>query len=41
MSLWVDKYKPKKISDIVGNKIQIKKAKLWLNNIKNKVNGTK
>ena len=41
MSLWVDKYKPKKISDIIGNKIQIKQAKLWLNNFRNKVKGTK
>lgn len=41
MSLWVDKYKPKKISDIVGNKVQIKKAKLWLSNYRNKVKGTK
>ena len=41
MSLWVDKYKPKKISDIVGNKLQIKQAKLWLNNFRNKVKGTK
>ena len=26
-SLWVDKYKPKKIADIVGNKDKIKKNK--------------
>ena len=41
MSLWVDKYKPQKISDIVGNKLQIKKARLWLSNYMNKVKGTK
>ena len=41
MSLWVDKYKPQKISDIVGNKVQIKKARLWLSNYMNKVKGTK
>lgn len=41
MSLWTDKYKPKKISEIVGNKILIKKAKLWLSNFQNKVAGTK
>ena len=41
MSLWTDKYKPKKLSDLIGNKIQIKKTKLWLSNFNNKVEGTK
>ena len=38
---WIDKYKPKKLSDLIGNKIQIKKTKLWLSNFYNKVEGTK
>lgn len=41
MSLWTDKYKPTKISDLIGNKTQIRKVKLWLSNFNNKVEGTK
>lgn len=41
MSLWTNKYKPEKLSDLIGNKIQIKKTKIWLSNFNNKVEGTK
>lgn len=41
MSLWVDKYKPKKVSDLIGNKIMIKRARLWLSDYYNKIEGTK
>jgi replication factor C subunit 1 len=39
MELWINKYKPKNINDIIGNQTQINNFKLWLNNIqKNKEN---
>jgi len=41
MSLLVDKYKPKKINDIKGNKLQIKRVKKWLSDFENKKEGTK
>ena len=41
MSLLVDKYKPKKITDIKGNKLQIKRVKKWLSDFENKKEGTK
>jgi replication factor C subunit 1 len=41
MSLWTDNYKPKKFSEIVGNKNVIKRARLWLSNFQNKEEGTK
>ena len=31
--LWINKYRPTQISQIVGNKIQIDQFKNWLNNI--------
>ena len=33
--LWVNKYSPKQISDIIGNKQQIKELIKWLNNLHN------
>ena len=39
--LLVDKYKPVKISNIVGNKLQIKKCKKWLIDFQNRVPNTK
>ena len=39
-SLWVDKHKPTKISEIVGNKNNILKIKQWLIDHKNRVLGT-
>lgn len=39
--LWVEKYRPKKISDIMGNKENIEKMKLWLRNFKNNLHTTK
>ena len=41
MSLLVDKYKPKKINDIFGNKLQIKRVKKWISDFENKKEGTK
>lgn len=42
MSLWVDKYKPTNINNIIGNSIHVKKCELWLNNfIKKKENTPK
>ena len=35
--LWVDKYKPKSISDIFGNKTNIKKIQDWLKVFDNKL----
>jgi DNA polymerase III delta prime subunit len=35
-SLWVNKYRPKELSHIIGHKIQTNKFKDWLINIKNK-----
>lgn len=31
--LWINKYKPKNINQIIGNKIQIKKFKEWITNL--------
>jgi len=39
--LLVDKYKPKKIEDIQGNKLQIKRCKKWITDFKNKKDNTK
>ena len=33
-NLWINKYKPKKLDEIIGNKLQIDKIKLWLNTLK-------
>ena len=41
MSLLVDKYRPKKIEDIQGNKLQIKRCLKWIENFNNKVENTK
>ena len=38
--LLVDKYAPKSLKDIVGNKQQIIKAKNWIKNFKSKIQGT-
>jgi replication factor C subunit 1 len=38
--LWCDKYRPKKISDICGNKANLEIISTWLDNFKNKVEGT-
>ena len=35
-SLWINKYRPKNLSQIIGHKNQINKFKEWLNNFKNK-----
>jgi replication factor C subunit 1 len=35
MELWINKYKPKNINEIIGNKNQIDNFILWLDNIKN------
>ena len=32
--LWCEKYRPEKFNDIVGNKLQIKKCKNWLQDFK-------
>lgn len=34
-NLWINKYKPKNLNEIIGNKNQIKKIESWLNNINN------
>jgi replication factor C subunit 1 len=39
--LWVEKYRPKKLGDILGNKENIEKMKLWLRNFKNNLHTTK
>ena len=39
--LWCDKYKPTCLDDIFGNKENILKIKLWLDNFKKKKDGTK
>lgn len=33
-SLWINKYRPKELSEIIGHKNQINKFKEWLDNIK-------
>ena len=35
-SLWINKYRPNSLGQIIGHKNQIKKIKEWLQNIKNK-----
>ena len=35
MELWINKYKPKNINEIIGNKTQINNFKLWLDSVKN------
>lgn len=39
--LWCDKYKPKCLDDIFGNKDSISKMKLWIEDFMNKKEGTK
>lgn len=39
--LWTDKYKPKSLDDVFGNKQAIKKISQWISDFKNKVEGTK
>ena len=34
--LWINKYKPQSLNDIVGHSIQIKKIQTWLNDLDNK-----
>lgn len=34
-NLWINKYKPKNLNEIIGNKNQIKKIESWLSNINN------
>jgi len=36
--LWINKYKPKVLNEIIGHKIQIKKIKDWINNLNNNKN---
>ena len=36
--LWINKYKPKVLNEIIGHKIQIKKIKDWINNLNNTKN---
>lgn len=38
--LWVDKYAPKTLNNMIGNKNSIIRAKSWIKNYKNKVQGT-
>lgn len=40
MSLLVDKYKPKKLEDLLGNKLNIQKAVSWLENFQAQIEGT-
>ena len=40
-NLWTDKYRPKCIKDIVGNKENLKIIDKWINDFKNKVEGHK
>jgi len=37
---WIDKYKPKKIKDIIGNSNSILKINHWLSNFKNENNSS-
>ena len=39
--LWCEKYRPEKFNDIVGNKLQIKKCKNWLQDFKKEKKKTK
>ncbi len=36
--LWINKYKPKVLNEIIGHKVQIKKIKDWINNLYNNKN---
>jgi len=38
--LWAEKYRPKTIDDIIGNKENIEKMKKWLTDFKSKIKGT-
>lgn len=40
-NLWIDKYRPKCIKDIVGNEENLKIIDKWINDFKNKVEGHK
>ena len=40
-TLWTEKYKPKNLRNIIGNKKKIKQIKEWIENFKNKVPNTK
>ena len=40
-ALWVEKYRPKKIEDVIGNKKNLKIIDKWINDFKNKVDGYK
>ena len=40
-NLWCDKYKPKCLQDIYGNKENISKIKSWINDFREKKEGTK
>lgn len=40
MSLWVEKYKPTDIKNIIGNTLQIKRCEMWLSNFKNRKDNT-
>ena len=39
--LWTEKYRPKKIEDLIGNKKKLKIIDKWINDFKNKVDGHK
>lgn len=39
--LWCDKYKPTSIDDLCGNKQSLKKINQWMNDFKQKIEGTK
>ena len=41
MTLWTTKYKPTNLKEIVGNKINVKRAKLWIQNYKKSKENTK
>ena len=40
MSLLVDKYKPKTLDDLLGNKSNIQKAVSWMENFRAGIEGT-
>jgi len=35
-TLWVNKYRPNTLNQIIGHKLQIKKIKEWINSLKQK-----
>ena len=41
MTLWTTKYKPTNLKEIVGNKVNVKRAKLWIQNYKKSKENTK